>query len=604
MDLTADEIHKHLYDVPMDMVEDRDGWNQVGMALHHQFQGSDEGLKLWNEWSARSKKFDPKDSKRVWQSFKITEKSLRFAFVMRAAADARLQAEFADGDVDYAFDEEDDDIDALLGPAARPAADNDDDDSLEETIGGGSDGKAAINWMSKLDRTDEGALKPTLHNVKLLFANDSRTLGVANLNEFTGEIVQYGKPGKKVMAKASPKGCVQLDGPVWKVNDRLNGDIWSSSMDNAIRAVFEAPSRQGGYGLKVTDRDLKAAIDCVAQEHPFHPVRDYLTSLKWDGVSRVDTLFIDYLGSPDTAYTRQVARMIMVAAVARVMRPGHKFDFAVILEGLQGRRKSTFIRVLGKDWFAELDGDFHKTQVMVEVMQGSWVMEMPELTGLNKGDVPAIKAFISRTADKVRLAYDTRAKVFPRQCVFIGSTNDRRYLRDDTGGRRFWPVECTVDQIDTEGFAEVVDQYWAEAVAIHDEMRAQHGWGRDLPLYLTDAEAQAEAARLQEDRRIETAEDGQVGAVVEWLNQDLSEGNSFDEDDNLIGSAPRRRRNVTCLLQIWIECYGKDKASYGQLQAQQIGRVMKLIPEWESTGAREKIPDYDLQRVFKRKGEW
>ncbi|WP_095011908.1 virulence-associated E family protein [Tsuneonella mangrovi] len=169
-------------------------------------------------------------------------------------------------------------------------------------------------------------------------------------------------------------------------------------------------------------------------------------------------MFVVYLGAPDNAYIRDIARIALIAAMTRAYEPDKKFDYAVIIEGLQGRGKSTFIQMLGRNWFAELDGDFHDMKQMVELMQCAWIMEIPELSGFNRADVRAIKAFISRQEDRARLAYAKRVSEFPMQCVFIGSTNDREYLKDDTGGRRFWPVHCTLDSVNFAAFGKNVDQ--------------------------------------------------------------------------------------------------------------------------------------------------
>lgn len=594
MDLTREQIDSTLAALPLpDWCDDRDGWLQVGMALHHQFGGAAEGLKLWNTFSAQSKKYDERDQGRVWKSFDVSSKSLRFAILIKAAAEARMRADLAgdDDDFDAQFDAEDEED--LIGLAPAVAGDDDED------LIGGAPAKTKVDWVIKLDRNDEGALKSHLHNGKLIIGNDTRLIRVHACNEFVNEVVQRGPPGRKTMQKASPKGVVQLEGPIWQLKDPVNGDLWTDAHDDAVRAMIEAPTRQGGYGIKISDRDLTAAINIVARENSFHPVKEYLESLTWDGVPRVDQVFVKYMGSPDTIYTRSVARMMFVAGVARIYKPGHKFDFATIIEGSQGKGKSTFIRILGKNWSSELDGKFHDPKEMVEAMQGSWVLEMPELNGFNKSEVASIKAFISRTSDKTRLAYGRRAGVYPRQNILVGSTNDRKYLKDSTGGRRFWPIECLVAEIDTEGFAAEIDQYWAEAFVIHNQMREKHGWASDLPLYLTDAAAATEAKRLQEDRRVETPEDAIVGSVVEWLDGPLTDPNGFEDEGDVIGGAVR---NETCLLQIWVECLGRDKASYmsNPATAQMLGRVMKLVAGWAPAKMPRRIGKYGLTRFYQR----
>lgn len=296
------------------------------------------------------------------------------------------------------------------------------------------------DWTSYLQRNEEGAIKATVHNVELIVRNDKRFRGVPGLNQFTQEVMQIGLPKRFKLRKESPKPIRQLEGTIWELGDRVNGDLWTEVQDVDIRLVLEAPERQGGYGLKTSGRDLTDAIQKVAYRNSYHPVRDYLNGLVWDGKPRAERLFVDYLGAPDDAYHREAARIWLLAAVTRIFEPGHKFDFVPILEGAQGKRKSTFIEALGANWASELTGDFHDPKGMVELMQGAWILELPELVGFSKSEVTLIKGFISKRKDKVRLAYAKRAVEYPRQCVFMGSTNEIEYLRDSTGGRRFWPA--------------------------------------------------------------------------------------------------------------------------------------------------------------------
>lgn len=599
--LTIDEGRKILAKLPLDeWCEDREGWYKTGMALHHEF--GDEGYELWCEFSAQSDKFDAEDQKRVWKSFRVRPDSLRMATLMQAVHSIEIAESFDDitAEGDSPEDEKGEekpatqgsngdflapDIDELLGPA-----------STEPTTPAKTS-EPPLKWVSKLDLNEEGGIRPTLHNITLIVRNDPRTRNLMALNLFTMEIVQRGRPGHFKMRRESPKGTKQLAGSIWLLHDTVNGDLWTDEKDNAIRDVLEAPRRQGGYGLRITDRDLKAAVDLIARENAFHPIREYLDGLQWDGEKRLETMFVRYLGAPDNAYTRAVTRLMMLGAVTRVFEPGHKFDFAVILEGFQGKRKSTFISILAKRWFAELDGDFGDTKQMIELMQGAWVLEIPELQGFSRADVRAIKAFISRQHDKARLAYARRAQVFARQSIFIGSTNDQEYLRDDTGGRRFWPLECRVSEIDTESFEREVDQLWAETVREYRTLRAQQPGGT-LPLYLTEQTAKKEALRLQESRRVETPEDSMAGQIADWLDRAVIDDSGFED---LINGPTQR--NEVCLIEIWTECLGKDRAAYIQSQApaQTLGRAMKKVPNWFNAGAR-KTEKYGRQRVYWRNG--
>lgn len=589
-----------------------DDWIRFGQALHHQFGGSDAGWKLWLQHTKRSTKYDKDDRtmRKKYRSFgRYRGQPVTMATVRQWAQDARAATwkdAFDDLDDDSADAGESDDpfADILGGAAPSPApaatepaakakvTDVLDDDYVHE-----------VDWTSLLDLNEDGVIKPTLHNVELIVRHDPRLVGLPQLNEFTQETVQRTPPGQKAKRRSkAPKQTRQLEGRIWDVEDTLNGELWSDDRDFAIRSIVEAPKTQGGYGVKLTDRDLKAAVVMAASSNCFHPVREYLSSVTWDGVPRVDQLWIDYVKAPDDAYHRSVARIMMVAAVTRIFEPGHKFDFATILEGLQGKRKSTLIKVLGRSWFAELDGDFHDAKQMIELMQGSWLMEIPELTGFGRADVRAIKAFISRQKDRARLAYARRAGEFPRQCIFIGSTNDREYLKDDTGGRRFWPVECRLgehQEIDTDLLEQNVDQLWAEAVAVYRSMREVQARGT-LPLYLVDADARVIATRLQESRRQESSDDVLVGQIAEWLDRPVNNG-GFDEE---LGDG-RTLRHESCTAQIWVECLGKDLGGFRHTEQGIVNRAMRRVPGWgmSDTISQQRFAVYGKQRVYFRGGE-
>lgn len=582
-----------------------DDWITLGAAIHHQMGGSDAGFDLWLEQTKRSTKYDgdTRTMLRKWRSFgKNRRKPVTMATVRQWAMQAR-----ADSYKD-AFDEEPEDaadLDDMFSDspvAAAPAAAAAPADPMDDMFGDSVPGTAArVEWTSMLQFNDKGAISGTLHNIELIAKNDSRLSGLAQVNEFTQEIVQRVSPGQKSKRrKNAAKDVRQLAGRIWQVEDQLNGELWSDDRDFAIRSILEAPETQGGYGIKISDRDLKAAVSLAANDHAFHPVREYLTKTAWDGVARVDTLFIKYLASTDDTYHREVARMMLTAAVTRIFEPGHKFDFATILEGLQGKRKSTFISVLGRRWSAELDGDFHDPKQMIELMQGAWILELPELTGFQRSDIRAIKAFISRQKDRARLAYARRAGQFPRQCIFIGSTNDREYLKDDTGGRRFWPIECKLQgdiEIDTDDLEANIDQIWAEAVTIYRQMRKDKPVGT-LPLYLRGQESRSIAARLQESRRVENPDDVLAGRIAEWLERPIVDGGfeQIDED-----GCPQFR-NETCTAQVWVECMGGDIRQFKTAEQGMVNRALGRVPGWSGDGSQHRFHPYGKQRVFYRGG--
>lgn len=595
----AGQLERDLGDIPDDRIDDYHDWVTLGQALHHQFGGAREGYDLWVAQSKRSDKFDERQMPGKWRGFgRNRRRPVTMASVRQWAIEARqarIIDEFDDlPDVPFetptpTASTTDSDVDALLGgvspePDPLDAGDDDEIDPLDAPV--------TLDWRSLLDfNPDTGAIKPTLHNLQVLVANDPRTNGLPEHNDFTREIVQRKRVGRKECLGRKPaKPTLQLDPAIWGVDDPMNGTLWCDTRDRDIRKIFEAPKTQGGYGIKVTDRDLSAAVDLTAHRNRFHPVKDYLQSLTWDGKPRAETIFVDYLGADDNQYSRDIARLMLIAAVCRVHEPGHKFDFAVIIEGMQGRGKSTFIRILGKNWFTELEGNFSDPKQMVELMQGAWIVEIPELSGFNRSDVRTIKAFISRQDDKVRLAYARRAAEFPRQCVFIGSTNDYQYIKDDSGGRRWWPVRCSVDSIDLHSLRSNVDQIWAEAVYMYKEMRRVQPAGT-LPLYLSLEESSRIAFEMQSSRTVESEESVAAGIIGVWLAKPVYNG-SLDIEKPV-------RRDVTCSREIYDHCLKVDRPTYSQGTAQLIGRAMELVPGWRKSG-HVKFDRYGIQRSWKR----
>lgn len=618
LDFKSGRMEALLDDVPVSDLH-YDDWIRLGQALHHQLGGTEEGFQLWLKHTERSEKHDGKNStvrtmRMKWRSFgKYRGRPVTMATISQWAQEARADAMAAE------FEElEDlDDEEAETAGRSDRCADGDDfagmfddvpDNVGADDVGGvGSESEPTpakpedaiddgelpdIHWSKLLDKTEEGAIKGTLHNITLIVQNDPRTKGIIRKNVFAEKLVQFGKPGKR-KKKAVTLPTLQLVGEMWNMRDPINGDPWNDSRDALLRRMIEAPTLQGGYGLKVSDRDLASAIDITGSDNAFHPVRDYLKSLTWDGVARMDRLFIDYAKTPDNAYYRSIARLTLVAGVTRVFEPGHKFDFAPILEGLQGRRKSTFIKVLGKHWSAELDGDFADDRSMIEKMLGNWVLEIPELSAFGKAEVNHIKAFMSRQEDRARLAYDRRVTIFQRQCIFMGSTNDKKYLKDETGGRRFWPVECTLgpdEEIDTDTLELNVDQLWAEAYHEYCQMRAKQPRG-NLPLYLRDTTAARIAAVLQESRRIENSTDSIKGIIVEYLDRPQQSGN--------IDDAGVTFRDKTCAMEIWVQCFGGEKKNFPYQNQMAINKVLRSLDRWEESG-QKRFGDLGVQKAYVR----
>jgi predicted P-loop ATPase len=223
-------------------------------------------------------------------------------------------------------------------------------------------------------------------------------------------------------------------------------------------------------GISVSPDIAGQAVEAVARERRFHPVLDYLARCRWDGVSRLDEWAMRYLGAADSSYVRAVSAAWMIGAVVRVTEPGCKADCALILEGKQGLGKSSALKALAHPWFTDEVADLGTKDAAMQ-LAGVWVLELAELDSMARGDVSRIKSFMSRTTDRYRPPYARRVVEQPRQCVFAGTVNHNEYLRDETGGRRFWPVACT--KVDLDGLAAARDQLWAEA---RDRYQAGESW--------------------------------------------------------------------------------------------------------------------------------
>lgn len=383
--------------------------------------------------------------------------------------------------------------------------------------------KPPKNWVAtELELTDDGTIRSTLHNVATIVTNDPRFFRKIAYNEFSNQVVLLSDI--KTKSKTIPEV---------RCTDRERGMLWADLYDLTIRAVVEAPNGRGkpGYGFKVSDRDLVGGVKLAARNNAFHPIREKIAGWRgtWDGVDRISTFLHRIMGAEASEYASEAFKMMLVASIARIETPGHKFDYAMIFEGPQGIGKSTAIKLLyGEEFFGEIDVDLADRRQVAEQIAGKWALELPELSSLHKADHNAAKHFMRRQDDDVREAYGRTVSRFPRQCVFWGTTNDQKYLRDPTGNRSYWIVKCNVDSIDFKAILREKDQLWAQAVAIYDEMRARYPHG-DLPLTLT-GKALDEAKRLQERARQKELWETWVEGCLEWLDQPVRMGQLFMEN--------------------------------------------------------------------------
>ena len=424
-------------------------------------------------------------------------------------------------------------------------------------------------WRGKLKVTDKGGLAQTIENAVLILQNDPRLAGALALNEMEHNIV----------AKRSLP---------WR---RVNGTSqWIDADDAALRYYLERV-----YGLTGKDR-IFDAVNVVATENRFHPVRDYLDSCTWDGVPRVDTLLVDYLGAEDNAYTRAVTRKTLAAAVARIYRPGIKFDYMLTLRGRQGLGKSALIAKLGGPWFSDTFTTMQGKDAYEQVM-GVWIMEVGELAGMRKAEAETIKLYISKQTDRFRPAYGRRLQEFPRQCVFIGTTNETQFLRDTTGNRRFWVVDTPNDptrDMWEELDDETVRLIWAEAVKLYKAGEK---------LYLP-RDLEAKAREVQETYEEENPRAGVVADYLDrllpehWEDQDVYTRKQWLETD----AQGVTRRTTVCTLEIWVEALGGNPDKMDRYAAKEIRDIMAGLPEWRHRGnQRLTIKPYGRQRYFERR---
>lgn len=337
----------------------------------------------------------------------------------------------------------------------------------------------------------------------------------------------------------------------------------------------------------------------AAKDHSIHPIKDYLEILSWDGVPRLDTLLVDYLGAEDTPYIRAVTRKTFTAAVARIFNPGCKFDFVLVLAGPQGRGKSTLVAKMSKGWYTDsLSGI--GTKEAFEGIQGYWLVELGELAAMRKLEIETIKNFISKQVDSYRAAYGRRVEDHPRQCIFIGTTNSTSFLRDDTGNRRFWPVRLgdrpPAKTVWYDLTAPVIDQLWAEAAALYNS-----GETLFLPPEL-DAQAQEQQARFTEDdpRRGLVEDFLAVQLPADWKTRSKGERQSWFMESASIRTVGEHLREYISAVEVWSECFGNNPSRFPRQDRGEVNTILRQLPGWEEETGRQRCGPYGLQIRFRR----
>lgn len=433
------------------------------------------------------------------------------------------------------------------------------------------------NWQTALELDKQGKIKDTLDNIVLIIRNDSEL-----------ESIAFNKHRDGIDAR---------DGLPW---EQMKGG-WNDS-DNAALKVYLS-NKYGIYSPTKT----KDAILAVAAERSYHPIKEYLDHLpEWDGTDRVETLLIDYFNATDNSYTRAVTRKMMVAAVARIVHPGTKFDSVLILNGPQGIGKSTFFAKLAGDWFSDsLTLTDMKDKAGPEKLQGYWILELGELAGMRKTDVEVVKSFISRSDDKYRASYGVNVESHPRQCIIVGSTNaESGFLRDITGNRRFWPVRISGDGKRKAWQMSVydVEQIWAETLVLYAKGEKLYLEGSDVELATNE---QADA--MESDER-----EGLVRTYLDTLLPDDWNALSLYERRNYLNGSEfggksrvgTVERTLVCNMEIWCECFGRDASAMKPADSYAIAGIMKKINGWNkyqgNKNGTSNFPIYGRQRCYEK----
>lgn len=401
-------------------------------------------------------------------------------------------------------------------------------------------------WINDLVKDYRGNIIPTIKNIVLILKNDELLKGIV-YNTMTKNMEIEGKLP-------------------WNNESKY----WSST-DNACLQMY-LEEKYAIYAPNKYKEAMQAYYGVYCRKHP---IIDFVTDLKWDGVKRMDKLLIDYLGAEDNVYVRSVTRKTLIAAISRVFKPGMKFDTVLVLCGPQGIGKSTFFSKLGKEWYSDaLSVNDMKDKTGSEKLQGVWLMEVGELAGIKKADVDIVKAFLSRTDDQYRHTYGLCVESHPRTAIIVGTTNSYDgFLKDITGNRRFWPVNVNGNGVKKiwEISSYEIEQIWAEAY---------QGYLNGENLYL-DKDVETYAI-VNQTRALES--DPRQGLVEEYLNT--------------------LNKDKICLMEIWCECLLKERQDMKKQDAFELESIIRKIGNWKiydkNTTGKTRIEGYGVQKTFVR----
>ena len=426
------------------------------------------------------------------------------------------------------------------------------------------------NWQKALELDKSGKVKNTLQNLTVILMND---------------------PLLKPLVFNQLLDGMEIKGDVpW----RHPSKFWRDADDAQLISYVD--SHYGTFSA----RNYGIAVAKVTDDRSYHPIREFIDNLpEWDGIKRVDTLLVAYLGANDNEHVRAVTRKTLCAAIKRVLCPGCKFDSMLVLNGPQGVGKSTLIAKLAGEWFSDsLNLGDTKDKTAAEKLQGYWILEIGELAGLKKAEVETLRSFLSRQNDIYRAAFGKRATPHLRQCVFFGTTNaESGYLRDTTGNRRFWPVKTpgTGEKHPWDLTAEIICQIWSESLVYVKQGEK---------LYLS-----AELETLSKAEQREAMESDEREGLVrlyldtllpaDWDRMDIFERRNFltgSDFGDTVKTGTVKRTHVSNM-EIWCECFGKERANIRRTDSNELTAILARLG-WKRLDSKMRIPLYGPQYIF------
>jgi putative DNA primase/helicase len=434
------------------------------------------------------------------------------------------------------------------------------------------------DWAENLEVDRKGNFYGTHANIKLIIENDPKLKGAFAYDAFRN---------RKLVMKNLPWRKVKPEDKYLTDEDEFNLTIYLSTAYDILNRA-----------------NTKEVLDTHIIANKFHPIRDYLDTLSWDGMKRAESVFVDYMGAEDTPYTRTVTRKTLVAAVARVFEPGCKFDHVLTLVGAEGKMKSSLLGKLGREWFSDsFNFNMLKSKEAYEQIQGFWIIEIAELVGLRKAEQEAAKNFISKQSDSFRAAYARNLVTLLRQNIFVASSNKKQFLQSAYGNRRWWGVEVGVNDPTKHVFkdltAEEVAQIWAEVMVYY--MAGE-------TLYLDEQMENVARAKQQ----YHTEQDERIGAIVKYLETGIPENweektiyqrraylqgeeleATFDDGDLF-------ERDCVCVAELWCELFGGTLKDMNKNNTKDLHQIMQELKGWESAKSPKRFKLYGPQRAYMR----